>query len=573
MRSPLLRFFTALGILLLGSGCGGPAAATIAPAAPEATEASAPEASAVIPVGVNGLGSVAVLVIDDFTIEVTNDTNLAQMVKNAGDKVGNGNCVYSLDGQQVYDSRGAQVYDSRGAESDDSKILEGIPHGEIVYDEIYKLIDQNFTFDRDETPPLSWMKRMKFWKTPDEHEIALIAVDTDHYATDAVRDRTEQAINQIGSTYGIQRFVINMSFVVLPCNPSAGKDAHALYQEYLQLIDKTPELNSLQASLDKLADRTTGKFLVSDQEVTDTLLYDPSFGRVRLRSVYGSSAEDFKSSRFYNQITNDPLGTWTKEVSQKEQLIVSVAAAGNEGLPFAFAPGIWDSVVSVSASGDAGLAPFSNWGEVMLEGTTNYNGADVYGTSYAAPILSFAEATYLYKGGDIKCTGIGVPPLGYAAINGPWDNLQVPDASSRFCTDFATLAILPSPAPTVASPATGSTSSSPTCTNDSAFVSDVTIPDDTHFSAGTIFTKTWRVLNNGTCPWDGTYNLIFMSGEQMSGPASVPIPMTVAPGDTVEISVQLIAPMADGSYRGDWQIAAPDGTAFGAQPYVQIIVP
>jgi hypothetical protein len=123
------------------------------------------------------------------------------------------------------------------------------------------------------------------------------------------------------------------------------------------------------------------------------------------------------------------------------------------------------------------------------------------------------------------------------------------------------------------------------CTDDSEFVSDVTVPDGTPIAPGTVFQKTWRVRNSGTCTWDASYRFGFLSGERMSGPRSTPLgpfdpgpagrPLfpTVLPGEEVEMSVMLIAPSEEGTYQGQWQLFAPDGTPFGTRPYVQIQVP
>jgi hypothetical protein len=59
----------------------------------------------------------------------------------------------------------------------------------------------------------------------------------------------------------------------------------------------------------------------------------------------------------------------------------------------------------------------------------------------------------------------------------------------------------------------------------------------------------------------------------MDGPQSMMLGETVLPGAEVDISIALIAPQADGIYRGQWQLVAPDGTPFGAKPYVEIVAP
>ena len=115
--------------------------------------------------------------------------------------------------------------------------------------------------------------------------------------------------------------------------------------------------------------------------------------------------------------------------------------------------------------------------------------------------------------------------------------------------------------------------SSDSCMNDSEFVLDVNVPDGTHFAPGTAFTKTWRLRNSGTCTWDALYRLNFIAGERMDGPESMAIGQTVLPGEVVDISMALIAPQADGTYRAQWQLVAPDGMPFGANPYVEIVVP
>lgn len=111
--------------------------------------------------------------------------------------------------------------------------------------------------------------------------------------------------------------------------------------------------------------------------------------------------------------------------------------------------------------------------------------------------------------------------------------------------------------PTLALP-TATRVSPPTAVCDLAqFVRDVTIPDGTVFAPGATFTKTWRLKNAGTCTWSG-YSLVFDSGELMGGTSPTPIG-TVSPGQEVDISVNLTAPLANGSYRGYWRIRNTSG--------------
>ena len=109
------------------------------------------------------------------------------------------------------------------------------------------------------------------------------------------------------------------------------------------------------------------------------------------------------------------------------------------------------------------------------------------------------------------------------------------------------------------------------CTLNGAYVADVTVPDNTEFLPGESFVKTWRLRNTGTCDWEPGTSLVFISGDQMGGPASVPV-AAAAPGSTTDVSVNLVAPSTPGTYKGNWQLQAPDGTRFGSAVYVQIVV-
>ena len=106
---------------------------------------------------------------------------------------------------------------------------------------------------------------------------------------------------------------------------------------------------------------------------------------------------------------------------------------------------------------------------------------------------------------------------------------------------------------------------------DAAFVSDVTIADGTLFDPGDAFTKTWEIKNTGSCPWESDFQLVFSSGDQMSG-TNILINTTVASGATAKFSVDLIAPDTPGPYSGFWRLTNADGTIFGEAVYVIITV-
>jgi hypothetical protein len=94
-------------------------------------------------------------------------------------------------------------------------------------------------------------------------------------------------------------------------------------------------------------------------------------------------------------------------------------------------------------------------------------------------------------------------------------------------------------------------------------VADVSVPDGTIFAPGAAFTKTWRLQNTGTCSWGNNYSLVFSSGEKLNGLDSIPMPLVVAPGQYVDLSVNLTAPVAAGAYQGNWILRNASGVPFG----------
>ncbi|HTX90062.1 MAG TPA: NBR1-Ig-like domain-containing protein [Anaerolineales bacterium] len=111
--------------------------------------------------------------------------------------------------------------------------------------------------------------------------------------------------------------------------------------------------------------------------------------------------------------------------------------------------------------------------------------------------------------------------------------------------------------------------------NLAGFISDVTIPDNTAIGSGQAFTKTWRLRNIGTCTWTPAYTVSFINGDSMGLPAgysqsltSVPVP----PGGTVDITVNLTAPVSNGTYTGNWSMREPGGQLFGTNFIVKIKV-
>jgi uncharacterized protein YkwD len=109
-----------------------------------------------------------------------------------------------------------------------------------------------------------------------------------------------------------------------------------------------------------------------------------------------------------------------------------------------------------------------------------------------------------------------------------------------------------SPTTSAASPTIAPTATGP-CTDKASFVSDVTVPDYSHFDPRAAFTKTWRVKNAGTCNWTSDYKAVYAHGDALGAPTSIPLVET-APGGTVDISADMAAPGADGKYQIFYQL-------------------
>ena len=97
------------------------------------------------------------------------------------------------------------------------------------------------------------------------------------------------------------------------------------------------------------------------------------------------------------------------------------------------------------------------------------------------------------------------------------------------------------------------------CQYQAVLLQDVTIPDGTNVPGGATFTKTWQFKNTGTCAWSD-YSIAFVSGDRMQAPESSPVPAT-GPGDSVNFSVELVAPSGDGSYTGYFELRDAAGGA------------
>lgn len=194
------------------------------------------------------------------------------------------------------------------------------------------------------------------------------------------------------------------------------------------------------------------------------------------------------------------------------------------------------------------------------------------------------------RGLSLQRLAIGLPKGAIALqtqINNALTQLQNEGVIARLIQQYLGVSegdIIPPPAPT-ATPLVQPTAAPPVppgpCVDGLRFVSDLNFDDvnmtqPPSVSPGQPFRKGWRVMNSGTCTWNLGYRLTYVTGnspQSQMGGQPVGVQMTVAPGQQYDVYVDLIAPLAAGTYQGIWQMTNDRGAPFGDRIWVGIKVP
>ena len=93
---------------------------------------------------------------------------------------------------------------------------------------------------------------------------------------------------------------------------------------------------------------------------------------------------------------------------------------------------------------------------------------------------------------------------------------------------------------------------------------------------GQQFSKSWRLRNAGTCEWTPDFSLTYRAGnvpEARMGGNNFKIGKAVPPGQTIDLTTNLVAPAGPGVYQGFWQMANAAGKPFGERIWAGIRVP
>jgi hypothetical protein len=371
--------------------------------------------------------AVAILVVDDFHQEI--DVRDERAPVTASTNAPSGNCAYTQDGERWDLSGAGNVFGSGGGGAGPSYPE---PHGYLVYQHLQDRIGVQFPGAVPQSTSIgtgrSEVPLSKTWRWPGPSPSAsqvgvhLLGIDTQAYDTATITTRLREHVRWLTSDMKISKIVINMSFLIMPCDLTTTMTA------YLDKLQQDPQTAALMDLLNVFPG-------LSRDQLPEALLYDPAFGAHRLAAVYPTRPGGA------DWIFNDDLRRFLIDIGSTAE-VVPVAAAGNAGMRYPFAPAIWHEVVSVSAKGRAYDA---NPGEVIAADELLYTDGSTttpfYGTSFAAPNVSAKQGEWLLRpGATITCegnSGSSRPPLGYSTSNsGPWLNKSLTDAAAEYCEGF-----------------------------------------------------------------------------------------------------------------------------------------
>lgn len=262
----------------------------------------------------------------------------------------------------------------------------------------------------------------------------LITVETLHlggdnaYRSDFIADSLDTMLADLNAS-GIDKFVVNMSFVFVACEE--GGFNHA---EWLNRRADNPN-------------RTLIEELGGDQEYVRNILSDARVERIdengfdidNSRGGQGGPpvhiAQNLQFLRLFevSRMNSDPLRTFFMD--NHPYTVFPVASSGNFKWKRPFYPAQWPEVLSVSATlGDSpDLWSLSNNAEISSPGAYFLFSDDIYraGTSFAAPIVSVMIAVDLTQDNPTcSLANNGRPELG---SNGRWNDVPLLEALDDRC--------------------------------------------------------------------------------------------------------------------------------------------
>ncbi len=252
----------------------------------------------------------------------------------------------------------------------------------------------------------------------------------------------------------------------------------------------------------------------------------------------------------------------------------------------AFADWIQDDLIDTGLMSDQNLFVYLQAGDALRD--LRQNRLDlVIGDLLPAELATQAydDVALVGQGLNTERYAIAIPPGAkelQARLNESLIALQNSGRLAALANEYLNLdanEILPLPTPDPEQP-TPVPPAEPTCRDAMTFVQDLNFDDQNmtnppQFAPGQPFQKGWRIRNSGTCTWDGTYSFVYVGGNNQAarmGGQPQAIQGSVAPGDTYDVSVDLVSPLAPGVYQGFWTMRNPAGLLFGNRVWVGIEV-
>ncbi len=202
----------------------------------------------------------------------------------------------------------------------------------------------------------------------------------------------------------------------------------------------------------------------------------------------------------------------------------------------------------------------------LLAGACQGNATTAAPTTDPAMVLTAAAQT-----AAVRLTQMAaLTPSASPTSTTPTPDLAMTAAAATVAAQLTATAsaVTPSPSPTVIT----RTPTAQAVFERAEFVSDISVVDGSVFAPGAPIKKIWKIKNAGASTWTTQYALVFVQGDKMGAPDLVRLSKAVAPGETIEITVEMTAPAAPRSYKGYWKMLNPSGKFFDDAVYVDIVV-
>jgi hypothetical protein len=270
------------------------------------------------------------------------------------------------------------------------------------------------------------------------------------YRSDLILPAIQSALEDLVAQ-GIRRFVLNMSFVFIPCQDrdlnfdfagfvAARRDnpGHSLVEhvggnpEYVRSVLEDARIGYIDetglATLEQITPRGSSSLPVRVEQ-TDVREIPPTPSS----TVPNVRRQDLSIHRLFNsaRLQSDPLREFLR--SFRDALVIPVASAGNFKQRQPFYPARWPEVISISANegNDLRFWLHSNNGDISVPGAWFLFDDGQYraGTSFAAPVVSILIAVDLTQA-DPTCEFRGNAPM---LARGSYDNALLGEAVGQYC--------------------------------------------------------------------------------------------------------------------------------------------